>query len=467
VIVLRDYQEVAIAGVREQLAAVDKTLLVSPTGSGKTVMFSYIASRASQRGKTIGIFAHRAELLEQISGTLKKFNVPHGIIAAGRTMIPRMGVYVISAQTYASRVDRMPVFDLGIIDEAHHCTDGSTWGKCMARSPNAKWIGVTATPERLDGRGLRESFDSMVLGPSVRSLIDIGALCDYRLFAPPGVDLTGVHTVAGDFNRGELAAAVDRPSVTGDAVKHYTQHIRGAPSVVFCVSVAHAEHVAAEFRAAGYAAASVDGKLDMGERARRMGDFAAGRLNILTAADLISEGLDIPGIHGAILLRPTKSLGLYIQQVGRALRPAAGKDRAIIMDHAGNAGVHGLPDQAREWSLDARSRSKRGKLEGPGVRQCERCFCAYEATKHECPECGWIPFSKPRSIDSVDGELTEVNTDLVRKNATIVRLKEQAMAKTIDQLVELGRSRGMKNPHGWATHVIKARSVKQGARNVR
>ena len=195
-IVLRDYQESAIAGVREQLAAVNKTLLVSPTGSGKTVMFSYIASRAAQRGKSVGIFAHRAELLKQISDTLAKFNVPHGIIAAGRTFVPRQSVYVISAQTYASRVDRMPVFDLGIVDEAHHCTDGSTWGKCMARSPAAKWIGVTATPERLDGRGLAESFDSMVLGPSVRQLIDLGALADYRLFAPPGVDLTGVHTSA-------------------------------------------------------------------------------------------------------------------------------------------------------------------------------------------------------------------------------------------------------------------------------
>lgn len=393
-------------------------------------------------------------MLNQISETLKRFNVPHGLIAAGRTFVPNMAVYVISAQTYASRVDRMPVFDLGIVDEAHHCTDGSTWGKCMARSPNAKWIGVTATPERLDGRGLAESFDSMVLGPSVRQLIDLGALADYRLFAPPGVDLTGVHTVAGDYNRGELADVVDRPSVTGDAVRHYNQHIRGAPSVVFCVSVAHAEHVAEEFRAAGHRAASVDGKLDMAERARRMGDFAAGRLNILTAADLISEGLDIPGIHGAILLRPTKSLGLYIQQVGRALRPAPGKERAIIMDHAGNVGHHGLPDAEREWSLDAKARNKRGPKDKDSVRQCERCYAAYPAVQHKCPECGWTPAASVREVEKVDGELTEVDTAAVRERAPEIRA--QARARGLDELLALGYSVGR------ATHIIQARQEKEG-----
>lgn len=383
------------------------------------------------------------------------FDVRHGIIASGASFVPNQRVYVCSAQTYASRVDRMPVFDLGVVDEAHHCTEGSTWGKCMARSPDAKWIGVTATPERLDGRGLGESFDAMVLGPTPRQLIDAGALADYRMFAPSTIDLSGVHNVAGDFNRGELAEAVDRPAVTGDAVRHYAKHLDGRPSVAFCVSVAHAEHVAEQFRARGYTAASVDGKLDMAERRRRIGDFSDGRLNVLTSADLISEGLDIPGIHGAILLRPTQSLGLYLQQVGRALRPAPGKDRAIIMDHAGNVGRHGLPDQDREWSLEARARKKKDQVEAP-VRQCERCFAAYLASIRACPECGWVPAPNVREIESRDGELTEVDVAAVRQLAPHV--VAQAKARDLDSLLRLGHSESR------AKHILAARDEKEGLR---
>ncbi len=464
-ITLRPYQNDLVEAIRAEMANVGRVLAVAPTGAGKTVLFSYIASRAAQRGKRIGIFAHRAELLEQISRTLKLFGVSHGIISSGTTFVPRQSVYVCSAQTYARRAERMPVFDIGVIDEAHHCTAGSTWGKCMARSPEAKWLGVTATPERLDGRGLRESFDSMVLGPSVRTLIDAGALADYRLFAPPGVDLSGVHTVAGDYNRGELAAAVDRPAVTGDAVRHYAKHLNGAPSVAFCVSIAHAEHVAEQFRAAGYRATSVDGKLESEERARRIADFAQGRLNVLASCDLISEGFDVPGIHGAILLRPTQSLALYLQQVGRALRPAPGKTRATIMDHAGNAGRHGLPDQERAWSLDGRDRKTKGPKDAEAVRQCESCFAAYPAAQHKCPECGWMPAAKPRKVDTVDGDLAEVDTAAVRQRApeVVQRLAEQGNARSLEKLVELGRMRGMRDPVGWANHVISAREAKRRA----
>ena len=456
-IVLRDYQENAIGALRSSLAAQRRVLLVSPTGSGKTVMFSYIASRAAQNNLRVGIFAHRAELIDQISRTLRQFKVSHAMITSGCKFVPNMQVYVCSAQTYARKPHRWPQFDLGIIDEAHHCTTGSTWGACMERSPDARWIGVTATPERLDGRGLAESFDSMVLGPDTRTLIEAGALADYRLFAPPSVDLSAVHTVAGDYNKGELADVVDTPTVTGDAVRHYTKYLAGAPSVAFCVSVAHAEHVAEQFRAAGYTSARVDGAMKQSERKRVIKAFSEGRLNVLTSADLISEGFDVPGIHGAILLRPTQSLALYLQQVGRALRTAPGKDRAIILDHAGNCGRHGLPDQPRDWSLEAAPRTKRKlKLEIP-VRQCEACYTAFDSSRHECPECGWRPAPAERKVEQVDGELTEID----RSVAMIQRKREQGSAKSMDALIALGRQRGMKNPEGWARHVMAAREKKR------
>jgi DNA repair protein RadD len=459
VIVLRDYQESLISAIRASLGAHNRVLAQAPTGAGKTVMFSYMAARARERGRRVGIFAHRAELLKQISRTLRQFDVPHGVIAAGATFIPKQQVYVIAAATYARR-EGMPTFDLGIIDEAHHATSGSTWGRCVEQSPDAKWIGVTATPERLDGRGLGEMFDDLVLGPSVRSLMDMGALADYRLFAPPSADTSGVHTLAGDYNRGELAAVMDRPSVTGDAVKHYRLHVDGAPSVAFCTSVAHAAHVAEEFRAAGYVSAHVDGGMDMVERERIIGDFRAGKVNVLTSCDLISEGFDVPGIHGAILLRPTQSLALYLQQVGRAFRPEAGKERAIILDHAGNSvgpRGHGLPDADREWSLAGRDRKAKVKPD-ESVRQCEKCYAAYNARLHKCPECGWTPTVIARRVDQVDGELKEVDRDVERQREIDEREKRrraQGQARTIDELVSrAGVSEGA------ARHILEARAEK-------
>lgn len=454
---LRPYQSELVDAIRQALAGNRRVLAVAPTGSGKTVTFSYIASRTRERGKRIGIFAHRAELLSQISATLKLFNVPHGMIAAGATFVPNQSVYVCSAQTYARRVGapRAPMFDLGIVDEAHHCTPGSTWDVCMDASPEAKWMGFTATPQRLDGRGMDGSFDAMVLGPTPRQLIDLRALSDYRLFAPSTIDLSGVHTVAGDYNRGELSEAVDRPSVTGDAVRHYTKFLQGRPSAAFCVSIAHAAHVAEEFRAAGYKAASVDGTMDPAERSRIVGSFARGELNVLTSCDLISEGFDVPGMHGAILLRPTQSLSLYLQQVGRALRPAPGKDRAIIMDHAGNVGRHGLPDAEREWTLEGRRKGEK-KLDVPGVRQCERCFAAYEPKLHACPECGWKPAPNIREVEKRDGELAEIDVAAVRQLAPHV--VAQAKARDLEGLMRLGHSESR------AKHILAAREEKDELR---
>lgn len=435
---LRPYQEQFIAGLRASLAQHKSVLGVAPTGSGKTVCFSYIASRARERGKRIGIFAHRAELLDQISRTLKQFNVPHGMITAGMSVDRRHSVFVCSAQTYARRGVQVPPFDLGIIDEAHHCTSGSTWGKCMERSPGARWIGVTATPERLDGRGLGETFEDMVLGPITADLIAEGNLCKYRLFSPSHIDLSAVRTLAGDFKKDESEAVVDKPAITGDVVKHYRKHLNGKPTVVFCISVAHAQHVAEEFRAQGFSAASVDGKMDKGSRAAVIEDFSQGRLSILTSADLISEGFDVPGIHGAILLRPTKSLALYIQQVGRALRTCEGKEVAIILDHVGNCERHGLPDDPREWSLEGRSKAK-ASAPSETTRECETCFCRFSLFLRQCPECGFVVETKAREIEQRDGELKEVDLEAARaaRKPKSEFAVAQARARSKDALVDL------------------------------
>lgn len=444
-------------------------LLGDFTVTHNTVTFSYIAQQAAMRRTRVGIFVHRSELVEQVSDTLRQFHVEHGIIAAGSAMRRGLNCYVVSAQTFARRVPQVPRFGLNIVDEAHHCVAGSTWAACLSHSPDSKTLGVTATPERLDGRGLGDTFDTMVMGPTVRELIDAGALSDYRLIVPPAVNLGGLHTRMGDYVRGEAAAAVDKPAITGDAIGHYRRHAAGKRAVAFCVTVAHAQHVASEFMAAGITAVAIDGGMDKGLRRDAVRDFKAGRIQVLTSCDLISEGFDLPAIEAAILLRPTQSLGLYLQQVGRALRVFPGKERAIIIDHVGNSGQvdggvfvskHGLPDDDRAWSLEGRLATKRAVSDQVKAgRQCPKCYAMNRPGAERC-SCGHVFPIAGRQVDQVDGTLHEVNVEAERENVRRERMREQATARSLEQLTELGRLRGMKDPSGWARHVWAAREKK-------
>lgn len=455
-IILRPYQEQCVAGLRR--AFHDKfraPLLVSPTGSGKTVMFSYLCGRLVEAGKRVVVLVHREELIEQVSRTLTDFGVRHGIIAAGCHYDRRLRVHVASVFTLVKRLAQVEVPDYVIADEAHHAISASSWGKVIA-SWNTRTIGVTATPCRLSGEGLGEVFDTMVLGPTVRELIDAGALSDYRLFAPPmQADLSAVHVRGGDFARGEAAAAMDKPAVVGDAVAHYRRLCAGQPAVAFCVSVEHAAHVAEEFRLAGFTAASIDGKMDKADRRRVVADFSAGRLNVMTSCDLISEGFDCPGIVAAIMLRPTQSLGLFLQQVGRALRVSPGKDRAVLLDHVGNSARHGLPDDEREWSLDGRDkRKKKAGEDGPAVRQCDRCYAVSPVFARACRECGFVFQVQARKVEVVDGDLAEVDVVAARRE----RKREEAQANSLDALLKLAEARGYKP--GWAHHRWAARQAR-------
>lgn len=465
-IALRCYQEECIAGLRAAFREGHHSpLLVSPTGSGKTVMFSYLTARLLEAGQRVVILVHRDELIDQVSRTLSQFQVDHGLINAGGRYDRRQRAHVASVFTLARRLDRVAVPDYVICDEAHHATGASTWGKVIAhwrdRNPRLRVIGVTATPERLSGEGLGETFDTMVLGPTTRELIDLGALADYKLFAPrQAVDLSGVHMRGGDYAKGELAAVMDKPAIVGSAVGEYRAKMDGLPAVAFCVSVEHAEHVAEQFRSNGYRAVSIDGKMDRALRREIVRDFGRGAISVLTSCDLISEGFDVPGIVGAILLRPTWSLALYLQQVGRALRTAPGKSHAVILDHVGNHLRHGLPDDPREWSLLGReSRKKKADEENAAVRQCPKCYAVSPGAAAKCRACGHEFPRKVRAIEEVAGTLSEVEVAKVRREAA----KAQAAAKTLEDLIALGTARGFKNPAGWARHVFEARQARRRA----
>ena len=456
-ITLRPYQQQCIERLRVSLRSHRRTLLVSPTGSGKTVMFSYMAQAASSKGLRVCILVHREELIAQVSETLARFGVRHGFVAAGRPLDLGAGVWVASVFTLIHRLARFPAPDLVIVDEAHHATAASSWGKVLAAWPNARQIGVTATPQRLDGTGLAECFDDLVMGPTVAELMELGNLCGYKLFAPSQPDLDGVHKRAGDFAKGELATAMDKPSITGDAVSHYRRLCPGRRAVVFCVSLEHADHVARQFAGAGFPSQRIDGSMDRADRRLLVQSFSRGSIKVLTSCDLISEGFDLPAIEAAVLLRPTQSLSLYLQQVGRALRPFDGKPHAVILDHAGNALRHGLPDDDRDWSLAGREKKTKGEQAEVSVVLCEGCFAALPAGTRVCPECGKGRDPKPREIAERDGELQEVDVAAARAAQQAERKQEQRQASTFDELVALGRARGYRRAELWAKHIMMAR----------
>lgn len=486
---LRPYQLDGVTEIRARFGGGAKSVLyVLPTGGGKTYTYSYIAEHAGAKGNSVLILEHRKELIRQASLSLATLDVRHQIIApadkiAGvrRAHIERVGwpaiergahVAVASVQTLGRRMDWLAEFNprLIIVDEAHHAVAG-TWANIIQACPSARLLGVTATPVRTDGRGLGDVFGSMVLGPSMRELIDQGALVPPRVVAPPTqLDLSDVRTRGGDYDADQLTQALDKPTITGDAVEHYRRLAAGKAAIVFCASIRHAEHVAEEFRSAGFRFECIHGGMDDADRDRLIYGLADGSVQGLVSVDVISEGTDIPVAEVAILLRPTQSEGLFLQQVGRVLRPAPGKAYGLIIDHVGNTGRwingeflrnHGLPDDDRAWSLAGRKRRKKSAADeekAPPIRQCPHCYAVHDPAP-KCPACGFVYQAKVILPGHVDGELREVTADDAGR-ARVDARRQQGRAQSVEQMVaQLGYSRDR------AQHILEAREEKERLRS--
>jgi DNA repair protein RadD len=260
---------------------------------------------------------------------------------------------------------------------------------------------------------------------------------------------------------------MDRPTITGSAIEHYLRLCPGVPAIAFCASVKHAEHVAELFNAAGVSSESLTGDLSDATRKHRIMSLASGRIKVLAACDIVSEGTDIPVVTAAILLRPTQSTGLYLQQVGRALRPHPGKSCAIILDHVGNCLRHGLPDEVRQWSIDegeVRSRNKK-TASLPRSKSCEKCYAVYSTILRACPQCGHINVGGEREIKQVDGELREVNHITIDEYKRRLNRMQQGQARDLPGLLNIAKQRGY-NPT-WAYHVYSAKKAKEFQKNLR
>jgi DNA repair protein RadD len=414
---LRPYQEQLLEDIRTQMRLGHRRILaVMPTGAGKGTTIAFMVSEAARRGHRVLILAHRAELIADLSQRIHGLGINHGILASGYREDLRHPVQVGSVQTVVRRLGRIPPPSMVIQDEAHHLVAGNMWGRIIEAWPTAFLIGKTATPQRLSGEGLGMGhggfFTTMVLGPDAAWLTQEGFLAPARVFAPPGIDLSGIKRFDTTKGRHEADDRLKQGQAMGDAVSHYRRTIEpehNGTAIAFCCSVAHADALADAFRSQGIAAARLDGTMDRGERRRLIADLGAGVLKVLTSCDIVSEGTDIPSVTGAILLRPTDSLGLHLQQVGRVLRPAPGKTHAIVNDHVGNSLRHGLPTDPRDWSLEGRTKRKRAASDALPVKVCPTCFSTMASVEPECPVCGFVfPAAARRELTVVEGNLEEI-----------------------------------------------------------
>lgn len=432
------------------------------TVTHNTVIFSDVIREETAPSCAI---AHRQELVTQMSLALARDGVRHRIIGPpsvvkiavkqhlkelGRSyFVPNAVCAVAGVDTLIRREKELASWSksvgLWVCDEAHHLLAGNKWGKATAMFPNARGLGVTATPIRADGCGLGRHadgvFDELVEGPPMRWLIDNGYLTDYRIFCPPSdIDLTDVTlSASGDYSPKKLKKAVQRSHITGDIVSHYLKLTSGKRGITFVPDVETAIEQAKRFNDAGVPAAAVSAKTPEAERIRVLQQFRDGKILQLVNCDLFGEGFDVPAVEVVSMGRPTASYGLYAQQFGRALRLMEGKDRAIIIDHVGNVLRHGLPDAAHVWSLD--SRERRGPREAPEIpmRFCPACTSPFERIYHTCPFCGHRPVPAARSgPEFVDGDLTELNADaLARLRGEIARV-DRDVTEYVAELVGRG-----------------------------
>ncbi len=452
---LRPYQHLIIDETRDLMSKGVRSILVqSPTGSGKTVLVAHMLRSAASKGMGSWFNVHRIELVDQSIRTFEEMEIEHGVISASYMESIHPLVQICSIGTLANRYGKYKRPRLIIWDECHHL-GAASWAKIFNQFPDAFHIGLTATPERLDGKGLGDKFKAMVRGPSVRELIDQGYLSKYKLYAPSNVSMAGVHTRMGDFVKSDLSVAFDKPSITGDAIREYQSKANGRRAVVFAVSIDHSQHIVSQFQAAGIRAKHVDGETNRDERRQAILDFRSGKLDILSNVDLFGEGFDVPAIEGVIDLAPTLSLGRFLQRAGRMLRPAAGKEFAFYLDHAGNCQRHGMPCEDRTWSLDGREQSRRTTdQKSKSVKVCPKCFAAQFPGKTACIYC-FEPFEiQAREIEEREGELEEMSPEQLQQLRDL-RHQEQAGAQTMDQLIALGKKRGYKRPHFWAKMVFQ------------
>lgn len=498
---LYDYQALSVEQLREAFKKVDKVCFTLPTGGGKTVIFSYIAEQTALRKKNVLVIAHRDFLLGQISKSLADNAVYHDLICQpslrsilyldhlrdfGNLFLKNNAHVTVASIATLIRRDYKKLLeniDLIIIDEAHRSCANSYVQLLNARKKGCKVLGVSATPERSDGQGLKIIYDDLVQGISVTELIKKQKLCYPIVYAPKTkLDLSGIRTTKGDYDQEQLYERIkNNTSLVGDAISHYKNITGIVPAMGFCVNVRHAEVTAEQFRAAGIKAIALSAKNSTKERNDATEALKKGELNVIFSCDLFNEGYDVGSVAAGIMLRPTKSIIINKQQIGRVLRrypdnfnapnlekfiKPNGDHIAYIFDHAGNTLRFGLPTDNTNWSLEGKKNRKKNKDNEVKVTQCPNCYTYHHSGKKVCPNCGHNYFlhkTETELPETEDGELIVANqyTPEWSKGIDIKSAplnKTLMVARTDEQLEAVAKARGYSR--GWINHVKSARKKK-------
>lgn len=436
-------------------------LMQSATGSGKSVMASYIISRSLGAGNLIWFIVPRRELIRQMSENFSQFNIPHSFIAAKYPHRDYQKVFIVSLQGIQRRIENMILPDRAIIDETHFGGKGLDGVVKSLKQNGTKILGLSATPNRSDGRGLGDWFDSMVCGQSVKWLMDNNRLAKYRAFAPEHIDLSGIGKVAGEYNQGKLSMRMSDRYLVGNSVNYYLKHGENKPFITFDVSVANSKMMEQAYRDAGISAAHMDGETPEDERRRIARDYAKGHIKMLCNADLLTFGYDLASasgikgvcIQGMIDRQPTLSLTKQMQKWGRFLR----YDGEIhkLFDHANNLEEHGMPCDDRDWTLEGKEKITKGEQAERTVQtmSCSACYFVHKPSDH-CPNCGYEYPKMGRDIEVIDGELVEVEIANKKREERM----EVGKAKTIQDLFKIQKERGYKS--GWVYQIARAKNIR-------
>lgn len=418
---------------------------VLPCRSGK----SYIMARMIKGAKgNVLVLAHRHTLINQHKELLKGLGVltDNVRVESVFTETKRLGRYTKDS------------VDLIIIDEAH-LSEAMSYRR-VCEYYDCKRVLFTATPARLDGKPLTLA-DTLITGITATELIGMGAISDYDYYAPDlNLNIDNVDMVAGEYNNGQLTELMCQTAIYGDVLKYYRQLGDNRQAIAYCASVKHSEQTAKMFTDNSISAISIDGSMSQKERNKRMDLFKSGKVQILCNCNLISEGVTLPNASVALLLRPTMSLPLFIQQACRVLTPVEGK-KAVIIDFVNNVQKHGMPTDTHNWSL-SQSVPKRKEFNSDGalnIRQCENCFKCFK-TAPKCPYCGYEYIVKGRELKSVqDVELKKI--EAVQKEEQEQQRKaarmEVGQCRTIAELQKIAKERGY--APGWVWQMARIKHI--------
>lgn len=432
---LRDYQQEALDALRAKLGAgTRRIVMVAPTGAGKTTIAGAMIHGAMSKGRRCIFLAHRKELIDQCSSRLDDFGISHGIIQQKHKRTdPRKPVQVASVQTLI-RKDHWDA-DLIIVDECHRSTS-KTYTKILERYTNRPAvIGLTATPYRLDGRGLGEIYEDIHPVATCQNLIDLEHLVMPIIYGAPDVDLSAVKVTAGDYNKKDLAAAMKEVVFRGGLVDNWVNRVKAetgaktdaecrACTVIFAPSVELSIKLTEQFLARGIAAAHIDAKTPAKEREDVLRRLRSRTLSVVSNVGLLTEGWDLPHLECVVLVRPTRSRSLYKQMVGRLMRPDSGKRFAIVLDHANCTKMHGFVNEREDYTLDGREkRTRKGESKAPH-KTCRQCEALLPLQTKVCPSCGSVQFIV--DIKFTEEELIKLDPSKFKKAEQVPQSERQA-----------------------------------------